>query len=347
VSAHGKDSLRSSIPCWHIQVSVETSGLTFGRYVLVERIAAGGMGEVFVALQTGIGRFTRPIAVKLLLPHLADDERVVSMFLDEARVGAQMSHANIAQVYDVGQDHQRYFIAMELVRGVSLSGLIAGLKAQNHEQLSADVLAHIGRSLAEGLHVAHEQKAPGGKALELIHRDVTPHNILVSVDGAVKLTDFGIAHVADADRQSRPGMVMGKLGYLAPEQILGQPLDRRVDLFAAGATLYHLAALERPFDTPTGAVLDPQRLPATPLRVCRPDLPRQLVDAIERAMENSLERRFHNARELRNALPVPSPDAAEALGAVVRRVCKVSIDELEAKTDRATRAFSTSSSRRR
>jgi serine/threonine protein kinase len=314
------------------------SGLLIGRYQLLERIAAGGMGEVYVALQTGIGRFSRPIAVKLLLPHLADDPRSVSMFLNEARVGAQMTHANIAQVYDVGLDHDRYFIAMELVRGVALQKLIAGLKGAD-EHVSAELLAYIGRSLSEGLHVAHEQPGPDGQPMELVHRDVTPHNVLLGVDGAVKLTDFGIARVADADRLSRPGIVLGKLGYLAPEQILGSPVDRRVDIFAAGATLYHLAALEKPFDTPTGATLDPARVPTLSLRVYRPDLPGTLVDAIERCLCIDPNARFSTARELRNALPVPGPEAAEELGRLVRRVCAAALMELEQKTERATQAL--------
>lgn len=317
---------------------LDANGLVFGRYRLIERIAAGGMGEVYIALQTGIGQFSRPIAVKLLLPHLADDPKSVSMFLTEARIGAQLTHANIVQVYDVGLENDRYFIAMELVRGVALSKLIAGLKG-NQEFLSVELLAWIGRCLCDGLHVAHEATGPDGQPMQLVHRDVTPHNVLVSVDGAVKLTDFGIARVADADRLSRPGVVMGKLGYLAPEQITGQVLDRRVDLFAAGATMYHLAALEKPFDTPTGASFDPSRLPTVPLRVCRPDLPRSVVDAIEQAMHPDASQRFATAKEFRNAWPVPGPDVADELGRLLRRVCGAALIELEHKTERATQAI--------
>lgn len=321
-----------------MKAGVDSGQLTVGRYTLIERIAAGGMGEVYIGLMTGIGRFERPIAVKLLLPHLGSDPKIVSMFLTEARIGAQLSHANIAQVYDVGLERDRYFIAMELVRGVSLTKLVAGLKGAR-EQLPPELLAYIGRCLCEGLHVAHEQRGPDGVSLELVHRDVTPHNVLISVDGAVKLTDFGIARVADADRLSRPGVVMGKLGYLAPEQLTGQPIDRRVDVFAAGATMFTLSALEKPFETATGTALDPSRLPTVPLRVLRPDLPRQLVNAVERAMEPDLARRFATAKDFRNALPVPGPDCAEELGKVLRRVCSAALIELETKTERATQAI--------
>ena len=317
-----------------------TEGLQFGRYQLLERIAAGGMGEVYVGLQTGIGEFSRPVAVKLLLPHLSEDERIISMFLREARLAGQMTHANIAQVYDVGFEHERYFIAMELVRGVSLSKLIAGLKGAGR-QLSVDALVYVARALCDGLHVAHEQRDTAGTPLGVVHRDVTPHNVLVSVDGAVKLTDFGIARVAEGDQRSAPGSVMGKLGYLAPEQLQGREIDRRVDLFAAGATLFHLAALEKPFDTPTGATIDPHRLPRAPLRVFRPDLPRELAEAIERAMHVDVDRRFATARELRLALPEAAPNQDELLGALVREVCAAALVDLERKTERATRPHGT------
>ncbi|MBM4782632.1 MAG: protein kinase [Archangiaceae bacterium] len=313
-----------------------SDGLTFGRYQLLERVAAGGMGEVWVGLQTGIGKFQRPVAVKLLLPHLIDDPRLVKMFLQEARLGAQMTHANVVQVYDVGFEHDRYFIVMELVRGVSLSKLIAGLQGAQ-QRLSPDLIAFIARSVCDGLFVAHEQRGNDGKPLHFVHRDVTPHNVLVSVDGAVKLTDFGIARVAEGDRLSKPGIVLGKLSYLPPEQLLGQPVDARADVFAAGATIFHLAALEKPFEASTGPTLDPMRLPIVPLRVLRPDLPKELCEVIERAMRPDPAERFQTAREFRNALPVPSPDAPEALGALIRRVCAAALIDLEAKTERAAR----------
>ena len=317
-----------------------TEGLQFGRYVLLERIAAGGMGEVYVGLQTGIGEFSRPVAVKLLLPHLSDDQHIISMFLREARLAGQMTHANIAQVYDVGFEHDRYFIAMELVRGVSLSKLIAGLKGAG-KQLSAEQLTYVARGLCDGLHVAHEQRGTDGVPLGVVHRDVTPHNVLVSIDGAVKLTDFGIARVAEGDTHSKPGVVMGKLGYLAPEQLLGKEIDRRVDLFAAGATLFHLAALEKPFDTPTGQMLDPNRLPRAPLRVFRPDLPPRFIEAIERAMDTDVNRRFATARDFRLALAEVAPNQDESLGALVKEVCAAALVDLEKKTERATRPHGT------
>lgn len=313
--------------------------LQFGRYQLLERIAAGGMGEVYVGLQTGIGEFKRPVAVKLLLPHLSDDAHIIDMFLREARIAAQMQSAHIAQVFDVGFEHDRYFIAMELVRGVSLSKLIQGLRATGR-RLTAEQLTHVARGLCDGLHVAHEQKDHEGKPLGVIHRDVTPHNILVSTDGVVKLTDFGIARVAGAVTQTKPDVVMGKLGYLAPEQMLGDALDRRVDIFAAGATLFHLAALEKPFDTPTGQLLDPMRAPKAPLRALRPDLPPAFLGAVDRALSIIPEHRFATARELRLSLP-DAPPQDESLGALVKEVCSAALVELDRKTEHATRPHGT------
>jgi serine/threonine-protein kinase len=311
--------------------------LSFGRYALKERLAAGGMGEVFVGVQTGIGQFQRPVAVKLMLPHLSEDAHIVGLFLQEARITGQLVHPNVVQVYDVGFEHDRYFLAMELVRGVAASKLIQMLRSAGG-QLSGDELAWVARGLCDGLHAAHELKNAEGRPMELVHRDVTPHNLLLSTDGQVKVADFGIARVAEGERLTKPGALMGKLGYLAPEQISGGALDRRVDVFAVGATLYHLATLERPFDTPTGQQLDPRRRPQTPLRVLRPDLPRAFTDGVERALEPAPAARFASTRELRLALPAPSADAGEAFGRHLEQVCGELIAELDQKTERATRS---------
>src|SRR5258705_12212786 len=140
------------------------------------------MGEVYLAIQTGLGGFEKPMALKLLLPHLAEKPETVQRFLAEAQVAAKMNHVNVAQIFDVGTEHGRYFIAMELVRGVSLSLLIKALKMAKR-QLPAELIGYVARGVCEGLHHAH--------SLGVVHRDVTPHNVMVSVDGAVKLTDFG------------------------------------------------------------------------------------------------------------------------------------------------------------
>ncbi len=280
------------------------------------------MGEVYLAIQSGMGGFEKPLALKLLLPHLAERAPTVERFLAEAQVAAKMNHVNVAQIFDVGTADGRYFIAMELVRGVSLAVLIRALKAAR-QLLPVEVIAYVARSVCDGLHHAH--------ALGVVHRDVTPHNVLVSVDGAVKLTDFGIARV---DGDSRPGKLEGKAAYVAPELISGSAVDHRADLFSLGVSLYQLATLESPFrrDDDSRSLLAVARERWTPLAELRPDLDGPLATAIERASAKSPDDRFPDARAMREALPAPHADAADHLSKVVRSLCSRDLDALEART---------------
>ncbi|HYI00960.1 serine/threonine-protein kinase, partial [Hyalangium sp.] len=314
-----------------------STGIPLGRYLLGEKLASGGMGEVFIAVQHGLDGFEKPLAIKLLLPHLIEEQQVVKMFLDEARLCARMNHPNIVQILDLGREEGRYFLAMELVHGVSLVRLVRVL-AQQQRTLSAPLILHVARGLLDALHYAHTLAGPDGKPLGLIHRDVTPHNILVSVNGEVKLTDFGIAKVQAAVGQTRPGVVRGKMDYLSPEQLRFQRLDSRVDLFAAGLTLYFLAtgrsAFSRHSTQETLKALQNEPLPF--LDLLRPDLPRALVEAISRATEKDPNRRFPSARAFRDALPPPSAEErAEVLGALVTEVCPAVVVTL----DRASRTL--------
>jgi serine/threonine-protein kinase len=300
-----------------------STSIPLGRYLLGEKLATGGMGEVYVALQRGNEGAERPLAIKLLLPHLIEEAQVVKMFLDEARLCARMSHPNIVQILDLGREEGRYFLAMELVRGVSLVRLVRVL-AEQKRTLSAPLMLHVARSLLDALHYAHTLKGADGKPLGLVHRDVTPHNILVSMDGEVKLTDFGIAKVQAAVGQTRPGVVRGKMDYLAPEQLRFERLDSRVDLFAAGLTLVFMATGRSPFarNSTQETLKAVQNEPLPLLEVLRPDLPRPLLDAIVRATDKDPNRRFPTARAFREALPPPTAsERAELLGAVVREVC--------------------------
>ncbi|WP_224368979.1 serine/threonine-protein kinase [Hyalangium versicolor] len=314
-----------------------STGIPLGRYLLGEKLASGGMGEVFVAVQRGLEGFEKPLAIKLLLPHLAEESHVVKMFLDEARLCARMSHPNIVQILDLGLEDERYFLAMELVWGVSLVRLVRVLAAQQRT-LSAPLILHVARALLDALHYAHTLTGADGKPLGLIHRDVTPHNILVSINGEVKLTDFGIAKVQAAVGQTRPGVVRGKMDYLAPEQLRFERLDSRVDQFAAGLTLFFLATGRSPFvrGTTQESLQAIQHDPLPMLDTLRPDLPRELVSAITRATEKDPHRRFASARAFRDALPPPSAEErAELLGALVREVCPSVVGTL----DRASRTF--------
>ncbi len=293
---------------------------TFGRYVLGPRLAAGGMGEVHLATQLGMGEFAKPLVLKLLLPHLASLPRAVEMFLTEARLASRMNHPNVVHIFDVGVIDGRHFIAMELVRGVALSKLLTAMSAAR-KHLDADLVLYIARCLCDGLHHAHEQRGPDGKPLNLIHRDVTPENVLVGVEGQVKLTDFGVARAAD---QGPDGRVVGKLGYIAPELFAGHEVDRRADVFSTAVTLFNVAALQRAFHRETrDATLEAvRREPLPNLRALRPDLPPEFAAALDRATHKDPAQRFASARELRDALPAPkNAGAAEELGALVNALC--------------------------
>lgn len=299
-----------------------TSGIPLGRYLLGEKLATGGMAEVFVAVQRGSEGAERPLAIKLLLPHLVEDQQVVKMFLAEARLCAQMDHPNIVHILDLGLEQDRYFIAMELIHGVSLARLVKALVKESRT-LSAPLILHVARGLLDALHYAHTMTGQDGKPLGLIHRDVTPHNILVSVAGDVKLTDFGIAKMQVAIGQTRPGVVRGKLEYLSPEQLRFQRPDSRMDLFAAGLTLFYLATGRSAFAraTPQETMKALQEEPLPLLETLRPDLPRELVESITRATNKDPDLRFPSARAFREALPPPSAqERAEVLGALVAEI---------------------------
>ncbi len=273
------------------------------------------MGEVFLAVQTGIGRFEKPLALKLLLPHLSSRERAVRMFLDEARLAARMNHPNVTSIFDVGMVDGRYFMAMELVQGISLSRLIEALKEKN-ERPDVGLLAAVGAALCDGLHHAHEQRGSDGKALGLVHRDVTPQNVLISLDGVVKLADFGIARANDTADESAQPRLLGKLAYLPPEQLDGHAVDRRADLYAAGLTLLHFATLAQPLEKGTREATLAAVLQGTaPLTEGVPDPLRPAIDA---ALKRDPAQRPPDARSLKALLPPVPADATTRLAELVQ-----------------------------
>ncbi len=331
------------------------TGVPLGPYLMGPRLAVGGMGEVYLAVKTGLGAFQKPLALKLLLPHLSEDPNAVEMFLHEARLAARMSHPNVVQIFDVGVEGQSYFLSMELVRGVSLSTLFRGL-ARSQARLSAAVWTFVAKALLDGLHHAHEQRGPDGESLAVVHRDVTPQNVLVSVDGEVKLTDFGVAKILGAAPLTRPGLIKGKFEYMAPEQATGAELDRRADVFGAGATLFQAATLTSAFrrDNDARTLRAVEKEDAPDLRALRPDFPDDVARALERALAKAPQDRFPSARAFRDALPAVDADAAQAeLAALVRAACSEELSQLEERTRQvqalrtATRALSTGSGTKR
>ncbi len=213
-------------------------GIRFGQYVLLRRIARGGMAEVFLAQQKGLEGFDRRVAVKRILPHLADAPDFLKMFLSEARLAAMLSHPNVVHIYDFGKHDGDYFIAMEFVDGVHAGQLF---KHVEKERLPPTMIARIGADAATALHYAHELRNQNGQVLGLVHRDVSPANIMVSFDGVVKLCDFGIAKAAALGNElTNPGQVKGKYAYMSPEQTIAAPLDGRSDVFSLAIVMWEL-----------------------------------------------------------------------------------------------------------
>ena len=200
-------------------------GMQIGRYELIRPLAVGGMAEIFLARATGIEGFEKLVVIKRILPHLAGSDEFVSMFLDEARLAASLHHANVAQVYDIGNDDGSYFFAMEYIEGKD----VRHIRKQLHRTGGRLPLEHtigIVLAVAAGLHAAHDKRGRDGRPLNIVHRDVSPSNIIVTFDGGVKLIDFGIAKAAQRQTHTRTGVLKGKSAYMSPEQWTDLPLSR-------------------------------------------------------------------------------------------------------------------------
>ena len=274
----------------------------FGRYKLLQRIATGGMAEIFLAKQSGPGRFERSLVIKRILPHLAQDPTFVSMFLDEAALAAQLVHPCIAQVYDFGDEEGAYFIAMELVRGPDLRSVIAAAR-KTGTVIPRPVAVRLASQVLSALDYAHHAVDENGQPLQLVHRDVSPQNMLVSFDGIVKLVDFGVAKAANASQQTEAGVVKGKYSYLAPEQLEHAKLDGRCDLYAAALVLYELLTLKKAIqgDGPA-AIAAAMTARFTPITELCPDLPPHLAQTITKALQRNRDDRFMTCREFQAAL---------------------------------------------
>lgn len=291
-------------------------------YELIRRIAGGGMGEVFVARRTGAGNFEKHVALKLLLPHLAGSPDLVRRFHDEARLAARMHHPNIVEIFDVGETDGRPFIAMQWVEGVTLGRLLRETTARG-ERMPLPVVRLLATSLCEALSYAHGLVDGQGRALRVVHRDVTPGNVLVSGMGAVLLTDFGIARVRDGS-MTEPGVLRGKAAYLAPEQILlDAPVDARADIYAAALTLYEALTGVQPYrrETMKDAIDAVMRGVVEDVRALRDDVSERMAAALNKAMARKPVDRFETARQLREAFVDGPVATSPELADYVRRVC--------------------------
>ena len=299
--------------------------MKFGQYELLERIAVGGMAEVFQGRVVGAEGFEKLVAIKRILPDLAEDERFVKMLLTEARIHSALSHRNIVQIHDLGiSEDGQYFIVLEYVEGYDLRMITEQLAAEG--EIIPEVLSlHIASELAQGLHFAHELKGADGQPLGLIHRDVSPSNVLISLAGEVKLSDFGLAKRRH-DR-SVVGSLKGNLSYMSPEQAMQAPLDRRTDMFSLGAVLFELLTGRRLREiTDEVAGWSQVASGAVPsVRTLRPDLPPTFERLLDRALAADPDQRFPDAgafgTAIRQALaemnmPVGASDLGALLGVV-------------------------------
>jgi serine/threonine-protein kinase len=266
------------------------------RYRVLEKIDAGGMAEVFRAEREGIEGFAKQVAIKRVLPHLSEKERFIRLFLDEARLSARLNHSNCVQVFDIGYGENSYFIVMEWVDGTSLKALVEHYRRQG-QSIPAPIAVHLVLEVAKGLAYAHELKDTEGRELGIIHRDISPPNVLLSRYGEVKIVDFGLAKANSQLEKSEPGIIKGKFGYLSPEAALGQEIDARTDVFALGIMLWELLAGRRLFlgETDFQTVRLVQQAEVPNILAINPSVPSELARIIERSLAKKPEDRIHTS----------------------------------------------------
>ncbi|QSQ24028.1 protein kinase [Pyxidicoccus parkwayensis] len=282
-----------------------SEGLHFGKYKLLERIATGGMAEIYRARMTAAAGVTKPVVIKKILPGYAGNTAFVSMFVNEARIAAGLSHGNIAQVFDFGEVDGQYFIAMEFVDGQPLSRVMRRAREKGLYTLPQPLALLIAVEVLEGLAYAHTRLDERGRPLHIVHRDVSPQNVLLGYEGQVKLVDFGIAkaRLAGRNEAGEAGEVMGKYAYFAPEQARGRELDARTDVFAAGVVLYEMLCGRLPFEGKMADVLRKVALGDFPRpRDLNPDLPPALERILLTALAVEREQRYPTAEAFAEAL---------------------------------------------
>jgi serine/threonine-protein kinase len=275
----------------------------FDRYELLRKLAMGGMAEIYLAKQSGLEGFEKVVVLKRILGHLATDEEFVSMFLDEARIAAKLSHPNIVQIYDLGKADDTYYIAMEYVSGRNVQHMISKLQ-QRGEHIPVEHVCRVIAGVCDGLYYAHSRKDYDGAPLNIVHRDISPQNILVSFAGGVKVVDFGIAKASTQIAQTRAGVLKGKYAYMSPEQVRGAKIDHRSDLFAVGLVMYEMITGARAFERDSSlktlkAIV--QEKPLNP-RELNPEVPMEVVKLLSKALEKNPDRRYKSAQEMQLAI---------------------------------------------
>jgi serine/threonine-protein kinase len=300
--------------------------MQFGKFTLVEKIAQGGMAEVYRAVMRGAAGFEKTIALKRILPLFSAEADFVTLFCDEARIASTLTHANLVQTFDFGEVGGAYYLACELVEGVDLARLVDALKKRGQPFPTATA-AFIVAEAARGLGYAHDKRGNDGRPLGIIHRDVSPQNVLLSYSGEIKVADFGIAKAAETAHKTATGLVMGKLRYMAPEQVAGDELDGRADLFALGVILYELLTSGPLFPEQGARVAElVHAAPIVPPSVRVPGLPAELERIVLKALGRPREQRYARAADLARDLQVwVNQDAPgftrDDVGALLAEMC--------------------------
>ncbi len=286
--------------------------IPFGKYYLLERINVGGMAEVFKAKAFGVEGFERLVAVKRILPNIAEDEEFITMFIDEAKIAVQLQHANVAQIFDLGKVEDSYFIALEYVHGRDLRAIfdhlrkngVTGASGAPSEKMPTSQACFIVMQLCEGLDYAHNKRDAQGRELNLVHRDVSPQNVLIGYDGEIKLVDFGIAKAAGKASKTQAGILKGKFGYMSPEQVRGLPVDRRSDIFALGIVLYELLTGERLFigESDFSTLEKVRNVEILPPSSFNKRIPPELERIVLKALAKDADDRYQNAIDLHDDL---------------------------------------------
>ncbi|NUP07477.1 MAG: protein kinase [Polyangiaceae bacterium] len=306
-----------------------------GRYEIVGLLATGGMAEVHLGRFMGPSGFERVVVVKRILPHLAREEAFVDMFLDEARIVAKINHPNVIQVSELGRDGDELFLVMEFVEGESLGGFMRRHWA-NDRAIGVELAAFLVAEMCAGLHAAHELRDEDGRSQEIVHRDVSPQNVMITYGGKVKVLDFGIAKAVDRSTRTKTGTVKGKVEYMSPEQCRALHLDRRSDVFSLGVLLFELTTGKRlfrrrsEFESLRAVSEDPIPPPTT----LAPDYPVELERIVMRALARPVDERFATAEDMRRAILGylrTTPDAGMYDEVLARRMQELFADRLELK----------------
>lgn len=274
-----------------------------GRYKVIDRIAIGGMAEVLLAIdELGAGA-QRTVVVKKILPHLAEDEQLVQMFTQEAKIASGISHPNVVRIHKLGKQNGYPYLVMEHVQGCTFRTLMRAVKRRN-VPFPIGVALQLAIQAAAGAHAAHEYVNPWGTPQEVVHRDLTPHNLMVTAEGTVKVVDFGIAKPTLSSDSTKTGIMKGKMGYLSPEQVLQRHVDRRSDIFTLCIVIWEMIATAKLFDGKNDLAIlqDITQGKIRPMMDLRPETPRNLIQVIERGLNVDPDQRYPTAADLAAAL---------------------------------------------